>query len=739
MELNLSKIRPGRYQPRQHFNPEEMLSLAQSIEEQGLITPITVFRTHKDSPYELIAGERRWRASCAIAIAADPDNRMNLKAAVYMVCKDGGGKSFIEKWGGTIGQHTIRTNPPAPSESLQDIHLASVIENIQRSNLSPYEEGKAIKKLQDDYGYSIRKVAEVIGKTKSYTDDRLQLVKLLPAVGAMTNPTSNGNGSGRPQLDLSLARELARKVRPEHQKYLAEYLKKQQANKVPAKDLLRLIRNIARFSDSNRWSLSDNSLPYAPFRRNWARHIKFLLENTPPERLIAALVKLHPSGYLSKKVTTLLKDDWEYGPIVMGLSGKRSENSWADVAQARSWTCGHCVLNVLVGSFTDEERVGHLDNSTYCDQFDNKLGKVRTCINFIGLQDPQIIIVPDSIVSRTKSDDLKDLLNGPMCGDTSYNKNMYAKSWQDYVLLYMAAATKYKEEETAVAEKKKNGHIEPIRLYMEVQKNTLPDGKRKLNLTHFYANTCSKCAWYKDENCQYTLQPIVENDRPRSPHFAFLVDADGNAIPRCEMFTLRDKPEIKVIEPGFSIPNRQIFYGWVKRLMGRYNHCGARHTFWNGEGSWLGPNFKEVMDISLKIYSDDEVIQVLRSIVAESSYTKSFEETVNLIDPTGFNDLTGLEVMQLSGLTEKRVPYGWDGPVPWYVGNEKPSESKVEEDMEETELTCYLCDKKVFRSTNASQLVKLYCDCGKYWFDEDNYKKNKSDHETSVELPTIRR
>ncbi|HEY6960241.1 MAG TPA: ParB/RepB/Spo0J family partition protein [Candidatus Limnocylindria bacterium] len=134
-ELPIEKVKPNPGQPRMTFHEETLQELAASIKEHGVLQPILV-RPSGES-YEIIAGERRWRAS---------------KLA---------------------GKETI----PAIVERFDDATALEIalIENLQREDLSPLDESIIYKKMTDELGYSIRQLAGKLGKDKGYVENRLRL------------------------------------------------------------------------------------------------------------------------------------------------------------------------------------------------------------------------------------------------------------------------------------------------------------------------------------------------------------------------------------------------------------------------------------------------------------------------------------------------------------------------------------------------------------------------------------
>jgi ParB family chromosome partitioning protein len=134
-EVPVSRILPNPAQPRLSYDEESLTELADSIREHGVLQPILV--RPSGSKYELIAGERRWRAS------------------------------------GMVGRETI---PAIVVEFDEQTALeVSIIENLQREDVSPLEEAAMFRKMTETFGYSVRQLAQKVGKDKGYVENRLRL------------------------------------------------------------------------------------------------------------------------------------------------------------------------------------------------------------------------------------------------------------------------------------------------------------------------------------------------------------------------------------------------------------------------------------------------------------------------------------------------------------------------------------------------------------------------------------
>ncbi len=162
-KLPVEQIRRGQYQPRINIREEALQELADSIRTQGLVQPIVV-RPVSDG-YELIAGERRWRAAQM------------------------------------AGMHEI----PAVIRDVPDQAAAAMalIENIQRENLNPLEESQALQRLIDEFGLTHQQTAESVGRSRTAVTNLLRLLELEDAVKKLLDDGDLEMGHARALLALS--------------------------------------------------------------------------------------------------------------------------------------------------------------------------------------------------------------------------------------------------------------------------------------------------------------------------------------------------------------------------------------------------------------------------------------------------------------------------------------------------------------------------------------------------------
>jgi ParB family transcriptional regulator, chromosome partitioning protein len=178
VELNVKRLRPGRFQPRRTIQESELEALANSIKEQGVLQPIVVRALGNDG-YEIIAGERRWRAAQLAGLQTVP-----------VIIKD------------------------VPDEAALAI---AIIENIQRENLNPMEEAIALDRLGTEFGLSHEKIASAVGKSRTTVTNLLRLLTLRTDVKVLLERGDIDLGHAKVLLALqgaqqsSVAREVVAK------------------------------------------------------------------------------------------------------------------------------------------------------------------------------------------------------------------------------------------------------------------------------------------------------------------------------------------------------------------------------------------------------------------------------------------------------------------------------------------------------------------------------------------------
>ena len=170
--VSTADLRPGRLNPRKDFRDDELAELADSIRNKGLVQPIIVRPVA--GGYEIVAGERRWRAA--------------QKA----------------------GLHTV----PVIARDLEDKEVLelAIIENVQRADLNSIEEASGYRELVERFDYSQEQLSEIIGKSRSHVANTLRLLKLPESVQAMVRNSELTAGHARALIGRDDAEDLAHHI-----------------------------------------------------------------------------------------------------------------------------------------------------------------------------------------------------------------------------------------------------------------------------------------------------------------------------------------------------------------------------------------------------------------------------------------------------------------------------------------------------------------------------------------------
>jgi len=169
-ELEVELLAPGRHQPRRKFDPEALESLASSIRTQGVVQPIVV-RPAGAGRYEIVAGERRWRAAQMAGLKTIP-------AVVRQI----------------------------PDRTAMAVAL---VENIQRADLNPLEEAEALQRLIDECGLTHEHTAEAVGRSRAAVSNLLRLLDLEAEVQSLVRDDKLSLGHAKVLLAVTGARQVA--------------------------------------------------------------------------------------------------------------------------------------------------------------------------------------------------------------------------------------------------------------------------------------------------------------------------------------------------------------------------------------------------------------------------------------------------------------------------------------------------------------------------------------------------
>lgn len=163
MELELNQIEPNRKQPRKHFDETALLELAESLKQYGMLQPVIV-QKNEEGYYELIAGERRWRAAKIAGLKTIP--------------------VIIREW-----------------DTAKAFEVA-LVENLQREDLNPMEEAASYRRLQDEFGYTQEQIAQKVGKSRPAIANALRLLQLDTRVQNFVIENKLSHGHARALLPI---------------------------------------------------------------------------------------------------------------------------------------------------------------------------------------------------------------------------------------------------------------------------------------------------------------------------------------------------------------------------------------------------------------------------------------------------------------------------------------------------------------------------------------------------------
>ena len=173
--IPIELIRPGAFQPRRRFAEAELEALAQSIREKGVLQPLLVRPlTGQEADFELVAGERRWRAAQRVGLHEVP----------------------------------VIIRPMADSEALE----IALVENLQREDLSPLEEAEAYSRLMGEFGRTQASLAEALGKSRSHVANTVRLLSLPAPVRRRLDEGELSAGHARALLAVADPAALASEV-----------------------------------------------------------------------------------------------------------------------------------------------------------------------------------------------------------------------------------------------------------------------------------------------------------------------------------------------------------------------------------------------------------------------------------------------------------------------------------------------------------------------------------------------
>lgn len=232
IDLDIEMIQPNPLQPRSNITPDSLKDLVQSIKQSGILEPLVAAKT--PAGYQLIAGERRWRAAKLAGLTTIP-----------VIIKETTARGMLEM---------------------------AIIENVQREDLNPLERAQAFERLIEEFGLPVTEIAKRIGKSDAYVSNTLRLLTLPDAIkdGLMSSAITEGHaraiaGLGDVKLmvdayktilaessSVRRAEDLARRLKSEHARKLhsrVERIHNEDLDKI-ASDLAQVVDGLVKITQS---------------------------------------------------------------------------------------------------------------------------------------------------------------------------------------------------------------------------------------------------------------------------------------------------------------------------------------------------------------------------------------------------------------------------------------------------------------------------------------------------------
>lgn len=633
--IRLAQLQPSRWQPRSaEFDAAKLLELARSIQEHGLIHPVLVF--HYDDAegfvvWELVAGERRSRASVALALVGlFPQHSLeDWCARLAHVGLRGLGTEE------RAALHQAQTTIPAQvcQGDLKTLHVLAVIENLDRQDFSPVEEGKAYTDLAAAYQWSQREVAARVHKSQGYVAQRMACASLPAAAQAALNTRV---------LSLTHGRAIAGLPEPLQEPVTARVLQQVQQDETgtTTRRLEKQLHELAAFVDPARWEPNGETV-YQPEQRNRLRCIQWALQCAGDLRArVEAIMELdqsqqtYGSNVLARKPIEIVSHETSTRMVLEAISGeRRTETYW--LASAGLY-CQKCVWRET--TWVESVPGGPMSP---CRKRDG----AQTCLNYVGDADPQVFVLDWQL--------RQPLARHPEITAAETAAFVYVIVPQDVVTLYEAAVDEFVQHKDQAQAREERKHVGEIQQYYEWTQSLPWDW-----LKHFQAHACDKCVNYApllaaqgDPPCRLVIEPLRKSEyntaRAVAPEFGCLVAQNGQLAPRCEAFAYAQQPAF--YRYGFRdkmLPTMPQVVAWFAALLVRAKAQYSNHVLW-GAFSWLdygrkiGKNetdlarFSQWLEQHWLNLGEPAIVHLLDVAISEIELlTKTHNHAIRLVDAT---------------------------------------------------------------------------------------------------------
>lgn len=537
----LDRIVPCRWQPRQRFEAGALLELALDIEQHGVLTPPLVW-LNEDMEYELIAGERRIRACYALCL--DAAGKINpLEKAVAHVAVHGFG-GLARELRENIAASTLPAVMAVATVQCREVwgtgaqlHELALVDNLQRQDLAPLEEARALHDLIQEYGYTQRDLAGRLGKSQTWVSQRLNLLGLTPEVAEKVT-------SG--EVDPATAREIAR-LEKEVQPAMVAHL---QAHGMKSKAAANLVGKVLEMSEPEYFA---GPSPVA------ARKLAHVALAKLPHAGARQAAVLRVAGVDGKGQLGVPTESHQYKDFIAatGIVGEGAtrynvdiSTLWGEQAAATGYVCGNCRINGqrdLVAAVNETVKSHRETHEFNAEGWPACAAGKTTCKAFTGPDEPLNLPLPYMSRDFPYTDEEKVHL-----GEYAYGRHPVrdVAAWVSIVLRY------YQLQDQQAAQRQdaqENGIQRALTAYVEAQVS------ENFDAGHFWSQTCERCVFHKVEAtdpaefCQFQANPPAWSGYGSKEVARLWQSGNAPLVGRCRLFRLK-QPEVHLPDlPGAGL------------------------------------------------------------------------------------------------------------------------------------------------------------------------------------------
>jgi len=652
IELGCERVHPGKFQPRdrERITDESVAELAASVKRLGFLNPLIGAPRQGDGPIEvdLVAGERRWRVAKLLGI--------NMPVRLVRGTEE-------------------------------DLYELSIVDNLEREDLTAMEQAQALQRLQELHGDTQRALAKRLHKSQAWVQQRLALLEAAPAVRELVNTRV-----------FSLAHARALSGLPEAvQETAAVHLEEEQNRGVAltSRQVENVGRQVRQFLDPSRFEGVEGEM-MVPEERNGRIAIRHLLQTLSEEELGKAVRRLlrEKPGSEGRKLLgkKRLRNDQEVQAVAWLLqrpdkwSGFWHTGTWwtAEVAEAMGRMCGNCI-------FAGEEAppVSEYWQSPCARWANPESPDIVTCHRCILPTD--VVAIPMRPRWQWSQDECEVMEAG----------ERYVEDVETCRRLWAAKAAEEAQRQQARQEQQETARENRLQSFRraceEADRDPDADVDCPLDTAHFQAQWCDRCAFGAAGECAFVTHPSED----RKPSLYTLVqieleeDNDGKkakratrVVPRCELFRFAVAPVVTptgwvAFPPGRRERQRSAMR-WLRVLVGKNERGYTYYTagLWSAlrwlpydrpreEHYNLGRLVKYLLNTWDDEWDDGRIATLLTCAASESEALGKMgnRRPVRIYNPQTLEEEEWLAV-QWDVVGRPRQPHWWPDKIEWPFAGE---------------------------------------------------------------------